>query len=102
MPKEQPQIVAFLVPIRHRIKRLRNRLQLLVTSQTSPVKGLAAVAVHRIPDGLANLGLYLDQLRISRYGRYEKRGDSGSPAEFSGTCSIPPRSWRMFWRNWSS
>jgi hypothetical protein len=94
--------VAFFLPIRHLMKRLRNGFQLLIASQTSPIKGLAAVAVYRIPDSLTNLGLYLDQFRISRYRRYGKRGDSGSPAGFSGTCGSPPRSWRMFLRNWSS
>ncbi|MEJ2351727.1 MAG: hypothetical protein P8Y03_18225 [Anaerolineales bacterium] len=63
-PKQLPQIVAFFVPIRRLMKRLHNGLQLLVTSQTSPVKGLAAVVVPRIPDSLTNLDLYLDQFRI--------------------------------------
>jgi hypothetical protein len=63
-PKQLPQIVTFFVPIRHLMKRLHNGLQLLVISQTSPVKGLTAVAVPRIPDSLTNLGLYLDQFRI--------------------------------------
>jgi hypothetical protein len=94
--------VAFFVRIRHLIKRLRNSLQLLVTSQTSPIKGLTAVAIHRIPNSLTNLALYLDQFLISRYRRYGKRGDSGSLTEFSGTGGSPPRSWRMFLRNWSS
>lgn len=94
--------MAFFVRTRHLIKRLCNRLQLLVTGQTSPIKGLATVAVYRIPNSLTNLSLYTYQFCISRRGGYGKRGGSGSPAEFSGTGGSPPRSWRMFLRNWSS
>ena len=66
--EELPKIAVFFVPLRHLTQCLGNGCQLLVASQPSPVKGLTAVAVHRISDSLANLSLYADQFPISRQG----------------------------------
>jgi hypothetical protein len=43
---------------------LLNSFQLLIAHQPAPVKGLAAVAVHRISNGLAALDFELLELSI--------------------------------------
>ena len=46
---------AFIQGLWHNRQGLLNSFQLLVPYQPAPVKGLAAVAVHCIPNGLAAL-----------------------------------------------
>ena len=49
------EITTFVQRLRQSRQSLLNSFQLLITHQPAPVKGLAAVAVHCIPNGLAAL-----------------------------------------------
>ena len=51
-----------------------NCFQLLITCQATPVKRLAAIAIHSIPDRLANLCLDLSQLVVSGRSGHPERG----------------------------
>ena len=81
---------------------LGNGLQLFVTFQTTPCKGLAAALIDGIPNRLAQGSPYLDELGISAWvGSVEKGGS------ISGDCPVgplgrPPKSWRIFLRSSSS
>ena len=49
------EITTFIQRLRQNRQSLLNSFQLLIAHQPAPVKGLATVAVHCIPNGLAAL-----------------------------------------------
>ncbi len=83
-PRAQPkQIVALQICFPNLIQPSCDRFKLLIPTQTSPDERFSSVAVHRIANGLPDLGLDPDQHCISGDFMVARGGNPLHP-EFSG------------------
>ena len=75
---QQTQVIALGMGLLNLIQSLSNGTQLFVSIQASPEKGFPTPLIDRISDRLPEVGLNLDQLRISAQSGSIERGGSVS------------------------